>query len=258
MFWISCSWFNKQNWRLVGWIKCILTYLFNFLEHISENTPKSNAHTVIDFNITKIWQHPDRPPMAAFACSTVSWLRVKTQLVGTGQFICFLFAGTGFKNCSTGMPGPSPPTTLWKKERHCCLRRSCRVGRSSFGAYWFPGAVVTHNKAVPAIPWFSFFACRFVSRVIAFIYDVRVRGVVSMFNDTVCSFFVWGSSWASVVPQCCCHSYVGCTVHTDYVYPAFVTLVSDISWLLFLFRFFFPLFHHSFLLLLLLLLSVAY
>ena len=181
-------------------------------KHSYSTSPSISVQThqswmLMDFNFAKIWKHPDRPLLAAFACSTVSccWLRVKTQLVGTGQFICFLFAGTGFKNCSTGMPGPSPPTTLWKKERHCCLRRSCRVGRSSFGAYWFPGAVVTHNKAVPAIPWFSFFACRFVSRVIAFIYDVRVRGVVSMFNDTVCSFFVWGSSWASAVPQCCCH-----------------------------------------------------
>ena len=33
----------------------------------------------------------------------------------------------------------------------------------------------------------------FVSQVIAFIYDVRVRGVVSMFNETAQSFFVWGS-----------------------------------------------------------------
>ena len=44
-----------------------------------------------------------------------------------------------------------------------------------------------------------FFACPFVSRVIAFIYDVRVRGVVSMFNETAQSFFVWGS----LVSVCC-------------------------------------------------------
>ena len=36
-----------------------------------------------DFNFAKIWKHPDRPPLAAFACSTVSRLRVKTQLVRT-------------------------------------------------------------------------------------------------------------------------------------------------------------------------------
>ena len=41
---------------------------------------------------------------------------------------------------------------------------------------------------------FFLLACPFVSRVISFIYDVRVRGVVSMFNETSHSFFVWGSS----------------------------------------------------------------
>ena len=49
------------------------------------------------------------------------------------------------------------------------------------------------------------FACPFVSRVMSFIYDVRVRGVVSMFNETSHSFFVWGSSCASVALPCCCH-----------------------------------------------------
>ena len=41
---------------------------------------------------------------------------------------------------------------------------------------------------------FFLLACPFVSRGISFIYDVRVRGVVSMFNETAHSFFVWGSS----------------------------------------------------------------
>ena len=36
--------------------------------------------------------------------------------------------------------------------------------------------------------------CHFVSRVISFIYDVRMRGAISMFNETSHSFFVWGSS----------------------------------------------------------------
>ena len=40
---------------------------------------------------------------------------------------------------------------------------------------------------------FFLFACPFVSRDISFIYDVRVRGVVLMFNETAHSFFVWGS-----------------------------------------------------------------
>ena len=37
--------------------------------------------------------------------------------------------------------------------------------------------------------FFFLLACPFVSRVISFIYDVRVRGVVSMFNETAHSFF---------------------------------------------------------------------
>ena len=38
---------------------------------------------LVDFNFTKDWKHPDRPPLTAFACSTVSQLRVKTRLVRT-------------------------------------------------------------------------------------------------------------------------------------------------------------------------------
>ena len=41
---------------------------------------------------------------------------------------------------------------------------------------------------------FFLLACPFVSRVISFIYDVRVRRVVSMFNETSHSFFVCDSS----------------------------------------------------------------
>ena len=41
---------------------------------------------------------------------------------------------------------------------------------------------------------FFLLACPSVSQVISFIYDVRVRKVVSMFNETSHSFFVWGSS----------------------------------------------------------------
>ena len=40
---------------------------------------------------------------------------------------------------------------------------------------------------------FFLLACPFISRVISFIYDVQVSGVVSMFNETAHSFFVWGS-----------------------------------------------------------------
>ena len=42
---------------------------------------------LIDFKFAEIWKHPDSPPLTAFACSTVSWLRVKTHLVRTGH-IC--------------------------------------------------------------------------------------------------------------------------------------------------------------------------
>ena len=41
---------------------------------------------LIDFNVAKIWKHPDRPPLTAFAWSTVSRLQVKTHLERTGQF----------------------------------------------------------------------------------------------------------------------------------------------------------------------------
>ena len=38
-----------------------------------------------DFNFAKIWNHLDRPSLATFACSTVSWLWVKTQLLRMGH-----------------------------------------------------------------------------------------------------------------------------------------------------------------------------
>ena len=50
---------------------------------------------------------------------------------------------------------------------------------------------------------FFLLACPFVSRVISFIYDVRVTGVVWTFNETSHFFSVWGSSWASVALPCC-------------------------------------------------------
>ena len=38
-----------------------------------------------DFNFAKIWKHSVWSPLAAFACSTVRWFWVKTQLVRTGH-----------------------------------------------------------------------------------------------------------------------------------------------------------------------------
>ena len=42
---------------------------------------------LIDFIFAEIWKDLDRPTPTAFACSTVSWLRVKTHLVRMGH-IC--------------------------------------------------------------------------------------------------------------------------------------------------------------------------
>ena len=82
---------------------------------------------------------------------------------------------------------------------------------------------------------FFLLACPFVSRVISFIYNVRVRGVVSRFNKT-------SHSLCGVVRECLLPRSVVVTAKwvvscdTDYVYPAFVTLLADISCLHFLFR----------------------
>ena len=43
------------------------------------------------------------------------------------------------------------------------------------------------------VVFLSWLALLFLDRVILFIYDVRVRGVVSMLNETAHSFFVFGS-----------------------------------------------------------------
>ena len=82
---------------------------------------------------------------------------------------------------------------------------------------------------------------------------MRVRGVVSMFNEPLI-LSLCGVVRERLLP---CRVVVGCMdciVYTDYVYPAFVSLLADISCLLFLFRkcccfvfLSFPLlFHHAF------------
>ena len=58
-------------------------HIYSTFHSISVQTHQSLM--LIDFNTAKIWKHPDRPPLAAFACSTVSQLWTKTQLVRTGH-----------------------------------------------------------------------------------------------------------------------------------------------------------------------------
>ena len=68
---------------------------------------------------------------------------------------------------------------------------------------------------------FFLLACPFVSRVISFIYNVRVRGVASMFNETSHSFFVW------VVHECLLPCKVDCIVCMDYVSHCSLTLLAS-------------------------------
>ena len=84
---------------------------------------------------------------------------------------------------------------------------------------------------------FFLLACPFVSRVKAFIYDVRVRGVVSMFNETAHSFLcVVVRERLLPCRVVVTAKWVQCIVYTDCVYPAFAPLLADITRLHFLFR----------------------
>ena len=64
--------------------KLCFKHIYSTFQSISVQTHQS--WMLIDFNVAKIWKHPDRPPLTAFAWSTVSWLQVKTHLERTGQF----------------------------------------------------------------------------------------------------------------------------------------------------------------------------
>ena len=66
--------------------------ILNYFKHIYSTFQSISVQThqslmLIDFNFAKIGKHPDRPPLVAFACSTVSQLQVKIQLVRTGHLI---------------------------------------------------------------------------------------------------------------------------------------------------------------------------
>ena len=63
--------------------KMCFKHIYTTFQSISVQTHQSLM--LIDFNFAKIRKHPDRPPLTAFACSTVSQLRVKTDLVRMGH-----------------------------------------------------------------------------------------------------------------------------------------------------------------------------
>ena len=65
--------------------KMCFKHMYSTFQSISVQTLQSLM--LIDFNFAKLWKHPDRPPLTAFACSTVSRLRVKTHLVRTGHSV---------------------------------------------------------------------------------------------------------------------------------------------------------------------------
>ena len=79
---------------------------------------------------------------------------------------------------------------------HSCKDNRVLLNNVNLAISWPPWVRVWGWASYRFLPFTVFFllACPFVSRVISFIYDVRVRGVVSMFNETSHSFFVWGSS----------------------------------------------------------------
>ena len=82
---------------------------------------------------------------------------------------------------------------------------------------------------------FFLLACPFVSRVLSFIYDVRVQGVVSMFNETSHSLFVWGSSCLLPCRVVVTAKWVVSCTRITYIQPL-SPLLADITCLLFLFR----------------------
>ena len=78
----------------------------------------------------------------------------------------------------------------------CKNNKFCSFQFNRLAISWPPWVRVWSWASYRFLPFtvFSLLACPFVSRVISFIYDVQVRGVVSKFNESSHSFFVWGSS----------------------------------------------------------------
>ena len=64
-------------------------HTYSTFQSISVQTHESLM--LIGFNFAKIWKHPERPPLAAFACSTVGQLQDKTQLVRMGHICAIQF-----------------------------------------------------------------------------------------------------------------------------------------------------------------------
>ena len=103
---------------------------------------------------------------------------------------------------------------------------------------WPPWVRVWGWASYRFLPFTIFFlACPFVSQVISFIYDVQVRGVVSMFTRPLI-LSLCGVVCEHLLPCCVVVTagwVVSCT-DTYYVYPAFAPLLADITCPIFLFR----------------------
>ena len=81
------------------------------------------------------------------------------------------------------------------------VKKFCSFQFNRLAISWPPWVRVWGWASYRFLPFTVFpLACPFVSRVISFIYDVRVRGVVSMFNDRDLSFFLCVGQYVSV---CC-------------------------------------------------------
>ena len=65
-------------------------HIYSTFQSMSVQTHQSLM--LIDFNFAKIWKHPDKPPLAAFAYSTVSWLQVDSIGENRSRFATLSFS----------------------------------------------------------------------------------------------------------------------------------------------------------------------
>ena len=66
--------------------KMLFKHIYSTFQSISlVQMHQRQSLMIMDFNFAKIWKQPDRPPLIAFACSTVSRLWVKIHLVRTSH-----------------------------------------------------------------------------------------------------------------------------------------------------------------------------
>ena len=64
--------------------KMCFEHIYSTFQSMSVQTHQSLM--LIDFNFAKIWKHPDRPLLAAFAYSTVSWFQVDSNGANRSHF----------------------------------------------------------------------------------------------------------------------------------------------------------------------------